>query len=132
MQAPKPRTIILRSLTRNNLSIELNLERPRASMSLRRRNARHSLSLPGMQQLDLCVQLDLEPDDVLKVLERTPQVRKYKDRILLTWLDTGEPPKPAPEPEPEPEDDLEGFEGHIDPRLAAGLNLDDFLDDDDE
>ena len=91
MPQTKKHTIFLRSNTRTNLSIELDLQRPRASMSLRRRTASTFINLPGQQSLDLCTLLSLTPAEVQAVLVRSPQIQRYGRRSLLWWDEVGAP-----------------------------------------
>jgi len=101
MRATKEHTILMRSRTHNNLTIELELRQPRTSMSLRRRTAQRCISLPGQQTIDLCRLLEMTPDQVHDVLIRSPQVQRYAKRSLLFWEEVNAPVAPA-EPEPLP------------------------------
>lgn len=83
-QAPN-RTVMLRNRSKSNITFELELYRPRTSMSLRRRTTQHCISLPANRSLDLCAALELPEEQVLTVLAKSPQAQRYRKRSLLTW-----------------------------------------------
>lgn len=87
-QTPK-QTLWLRSRMHTNLCVELAVQQPTASHSLRRATANVCISLPAFKQVDLCKVLDMDREAARAVVARSPQVQEYLRRAKVALIDDG-------------------------------------------